>query len=119
MELMQVVEFDALFSFKYSPRAGTRAAQWPDDVAPAAKQSRLERLQVLQREITMKKNRRLAGEIKKVLVEGYSRHVPNQIMGRTRCNRIVNFAGGPDIMGKVVQVRITEGLQNSLRGELC
>ena len=119
MELMQVVEFDALFSFKYSPRAGTRAAQWPDDVAPAAKQRRLESLQVLQREITLKKNRRLAGEIKEVLVEGYSRHVPDQIMGRTRCNRIVNFAGGPDIMGKVVQVRITEGLQNSLRGELC
>ena len=119
IELMQVVEFDALFSFKYSPRTGTRAAQWSDDVAPAAKQSRLERLQALQREITLKKNRRLAGEIKEVLVEGYSRHVPNQIMGRTRCNRIVNFVGGRDIMGKVVQVRITEGLQNSLRGELC
>jgi tRNA-2-methylthio-N6-dimethylallyladenosine synthase len=119
MELIQIVEFDALFSFKYSTRAGTRAAQWLDDVAPAVKQNRLERLQALQREITLKKNRRLAGEIKEVLVEGYSRHVPNQIMGRTRCNRIVNFAGERDIMEKIVQVRITEGLQNSLRGEPC
>jgi tRNA-2-methylthio-N6-dimethylallyladenosine synthase len=119
MELMQVVEFDALFSFKYSPRFGTRAAAWPDDIAPAVKQRRLERLQALQREITLKKNRCLAGEIKEILVEGYSRHLPNQMTGRTRCNRIVNFAGEGDIIGKIVQVRITEGLQNSLRGELC
>jgi tRNA-2-methylthio-N6-dimethylallyladenosine synthase len=117
--LMQVVEFDGLFSFKYSPRPGTRAAQWPDDVSPAVKQGRLEALQGLQREITLKKNEQMAGEIKEVLVEGYSRNTPDQMTGRTRCNRIVNFRGGPDMVGAVVMVHITEGLQNSLRGELC
>jgi tRNA-2-methylthio-N6-dimethylallyladenosine synthase len=119
LELIRTVEFDGLFSFKYSLRTGTRAAEWPDDVPPAVKQRRLEGLQELQREITLKKNKKLAGAVKEVLVEGKSRNVPDQMMGRTRCNRIVNFRGEPDMVGTMVMVHITEGLQNSLRGELC
>jgi tRNA-2-methylthio-N6-dimethylallyladenosine synthase len=119
LELMQAVEFDGLFSFKYSPRQGTRAAQWQDDCPPVVKQRRLERLQELQRGITLKKNKGLEETVREVLVEGRSRNSPNHMTGRTRCNRIVNFPGGPDLVGELVNVKITEGLQNSLRGERC
>jgi len=118
LELMQEVEFDALFSFKYSPRKGTKAAHWEDDVPPEVKQRRLETLQELQREITLRKNKELEGEIKEVLVEGRSKNSPQEVMGRTRCNRIVNFPGGYELVGRLVKVRIREGLPNSLRGEL-
>jgi tRNA-2-methylthio-N6-dimethylallyladenosine synthase len=118
LELMQDVEFDGLFSFKYSPRKGTRAAQWRDDCTPEVKQRRLEILQKIQREITLKKNKRLEGTVKEVLVEGRSRNSPHQLMGRTGCNRIVNFPGGATLVGELVLVKINEGLQNSLRGEL-
>jgi tRNA-2-methylthio-N6-dimethylallyladenosine synthase len=118
LDLMQAVEFDGLFSFKYSPRKGTRAAQWRDDCTPKVKQRRLEILQKLQREITLKKNKRLEGTVKEVLVEGRSRNSPHQLMGRTGCNRIVNFPGGGALVGELVLVKINEGLQNSLRGEL-
>jgi tRNA-2-methylthio-N6-dimethylallyladenosine synthase len=118
LDLMQAVEFDGLFSFKYSPRKGTRAAQWRDDCTPEVKQRRLEILQKLQREITLKKNKRLEGTVKEVLVEGRSRNSPHQLMGRTGCNRIVNFPEGGALVGELVLVKINEGLQNSLRGEL-
>jgi len=117
LELMQAVEFDGLFSFKYSPRQGTRAAQWQDDCPPVVKQRRLEHLQELQRGITLQKNKGLEETVQEVLVEGRSRNSPNHMTGRTRCNRIVNFPGGPDLVGELVNVKITEGLQNSLRGE--
>jgi tRNA-2-methylthio-N6-dimethylallyladenosine synthase len=118
LELMREVEFDGLFSFKYSPRTGTQAAQWRDDCAPVVKQRRLEILQELQRGITLKKNKKLEGAVKEVLVEGSSRHTSDTMMGRTRCNRIVNFLGGSELVGELVMVTITKGLQNSLRGEL-
>ena len=119
LELMQAVEFDGLFSFKYSPRQGTRAAQLRDDVPPEVKKRRLAILQELQREITLKKNKKLEGGVKEVLVEGPSRNSPQRMMGRTRCNRIVNVPGGPELVGELVTVKINEGLQNSLRGQFC
>ena len=119
LELMQAVEFDGLFSFKYSSRQGTRAAAWPDDCPPVVKQRRLERLQELQRGITLRKNKALEGTITEVLVEGRSRNSPDHMTGRTRCNRIVNFPGSPELIGALVNVKITEGLQNSLRGVRC
>ena len=119
LELVREVEFDGLFSFKYSPRQGTRAAQWEDDVPPEVKQRRLAILQELQREITLNKNKKLEGTVKEVLVEGRSRNSPHMMMGRTGCNRIVNFAGGAALVGKLIMVKIGEGLQNSLRGERC
>ncbi len=117
LELIQRVRFDNLFSFKYSPRKGTLASRWRDDVPPQEKQRRLEELQALQREITLEKNKSLEGKLMEVLVEGFGER-PGQLRGRTRCNRVVNFVGPRDLMGKIVWVRITEGLQNSLRGEL-
>lgn len=119
LELMQAVEFEGLFSFKYSPREGTRSAQFEDDVPSEVKQRRLEILQGLQREITLNKNKKLEGKVREVLVEGRSRNSPRTMMGRTRCNRSVNFLGGPEMVGELVKVKINEGLQNSLRGELC
>jgi tRNA-2-methylthio-N6-dimethylallyladenosine synthase len=119
LELVQEVEFDGLFSFKYSPRQGTRSAQLKDDVPPEVKQRRLAILQELQRDITLKKNKRLEGTIKEMLVEGSSRKSPHTMMGRTRCNRIVNIPGGSEMVGAMVMVKIDEGLQNSLRGERC
>jgi tRNA-2-methylthio-N6-dimethylallyladenosine synthase len=119
LELVQAVEFDGLFSFKFSPRQGTRAAQWKDDIPPEVKQQRLAILQELQRKITLKKNKKLEGTVKEVLVEGRSRNSPHKMMGRTACNRIVNFAGGAALVGALVKVKIDEGLQNSLRGERC
>jgi tRNA-2-methylthio-N6-dimethylallyladenosine synthase len=118
LELMKAVEFDGLFSFKYSPRQGTRTAEWKDDVPPEVKQRRLVPLQALQREITLKKNKKLEGTVKEVLVEGCSRNSPHEMRGRTRCNRIVNFPGESGLVGELVLVKINEGLQNSLRGEL-
>jgi len=117
LALMQAVEFDGLFSFKYSPRKGTRAAQWKDDCPPEVKQGRLEMLQELQRGITLRKNKALERAIREVLVEGRSRNSPHKMTGRTRCNRIVNFPGNHELAGELVKVKITEGLQNSLRGE--
>ena len=117
LELMQAVEFDGLFSFKYSPRKGTRAAQWRDDCPPEVKQRRLEVLQELQRGITLRKNKALEEAVKEILVEGQSRNSSRKMTGRTRCNRIVNFTGGPELAGELVNVKISEGLQNSLRGE--
>jgi tRNA-2-methylthio-N6-dimethylallyladenosine synthase len=119
LELMQAVEFDGLFSFKYSPRQGTRAAEWPDDCPPVVKQWRLERLQELQRGITLRKNKAVEGTIREVLVEGRSKNSPDHMTGRTRCNRIVNFLGSQELRGALVNVKITAGLQNSLRGVRC
>jgi tRNA-2-methylthio-N6-dimethylallyladenosine synthase len=113
------VEFDGLFSFKYSPRPGTPAAAWKEDCMPEVKQRRLEILQGLQRGITLKKNKTLEGSIKEILVEGRSRNSPHTMRGRTRCNRIVNVPGGSELVGALVFVKITKGLQNSLRGERC
>lgn len=118
LDLIERVQFDNLFSFKYSPRKGTVALQWPDDVPPWVKQRRLEELQSLQREITLRKNKALEGKLCEVLVEGLGER-EGQLRGRTRCNRVVNFQGSQSLIGELVYVKINEGLQNSLRGELC
>lgn len=116
LDLIRRVRFDNLFSFKYSPRKGTLASSWPDDVPAREKQRRLEVLQGLQRAITLEKNRALEGKVLEVLVEGMGER-PGQLRGRTRCNRVVNFQGPQGLVGQIVWVKITEGLQNSLRGQ--
>jgi tRNA-2-methylthio-N6-dimethylallyladenosine synthase len=118
LDLLRAVEFDGLYSFKYSPRKGTGAARWCDDIPAEVKQKRLEILQELQRGITLRKNKVLESEVLEVLVEGCSRNSPREMMGRTRCNRIVNFPGGYELAGELVKVKIKAGLTNSLRGEL-
>ncbi len=118
LTLIQKVQFDDLYSFKYSPRKGTRAETFDDQVNEEIKQRRLVLLQSLQKEITLRKNQAYVGRMEEVLVEGRSRQSPQDIMGRTRTNKIVNFRGDSELVGKLVQVRITQGLPHSLRGEL-
>jgi tRNA-2-methylthio-N6-dimethylallyladenosine synthase len=118
MDLIERVEFDSLFSFRFSRRKGTRAAELPDQVPLEVKAERLQILQNAQRDITCRKNRAIEGRVEQVLVEGRSQKNPEEIMGRTRSNRIVNFAGPIDLVGQEVPVRIEKGFANSLRGVL-
>jgi tRNA-2-methylthio-N6-dimethylallyladenosine synthase len=118
LDLMQRVWFDDLFSFKYSPRKGTRAAQFQDQVEEKVKQTRLSILQNMQREFTLQKNQALEGHMEEVLVEGRSKQSDQDMTGRTRSNKIVNFKGAADLVRHLVQVRITKAYPHSLRGQI-
>jgi len=117
LELIKEAEFDSSFSFKFSPRPGTPAAQSNELVPEIISNSRLAMLQRMQREITTRKNQKKVGAVEEVLVEGESRNDPSWQSGRNTHNQIVNFPGSIELRGKVVNVRIADGLQNSLRGE--
>jgi tRNA-2-methylthio-N6-dimethylallyladenosine synthase len=118
LDLIRKVRFDDLFSFKYSPRKGTRAAQFTDKVEEKVKQDRLSVLQEIQREITLQKNQEREGRLEEVFVEGRSKQNPRDVTGRTRTNKIVNFEGDLILVGKRVRVRITKAYPHSLRGEM-
>ncbi len=118
LDLMEKVRFDDLYSFKYSPRRGTRAAEFEDRVEEKVKQDRLSILQEIQREITLEKNQVLVGSVEEILVEGQSKQSDRDMTGRTRSNKIVNVEGDLSLVGKLARVRITEGYAHSLRGEL-
>jgi tRNA-2-methylthio-N6-dimethylallyladenosine synthase len=118
LALMKAVQFDDLFSFKYSPRKGTRAAQFEDRVEEKVKQKRLSILQELQSEMTFQKNLALEGRVVEVLVEGRSKQGNPDVTGRTRSNKIVNFRGDVDLTGHLLPVHITKAYQHSLRGEI-
>ena len=118
MTLLEEVEFDGTFSFNYSPRPGTEAATYTDQIPWGISNKRLIRLQELQGEITKRKNVERVGRVEEVLVEGLSRNDPGWISGRTTQNRVVNFPGDRSLTSRMVKVRITEGFQNSLRGKL-
>lgn len=121
MRLVEAVGFDASFSFIYSPRPGTPAADLPDDAPHAVKLARLQALQaVLQKNVDAISASRV-GTVQRILVEGAARRGAGELMGRTFCNRIVNFDGGADgahLIGQMVDVTITAALPHSLRGEL-
>ena len=118
LELIDVVGFDQSFSFIYSPRPGTPAADYPDDVPHAVKRQRLTRLQARIDRMAAEIGRRMVGTVQRVLVERPARHGAGLLAGRTGNNRVVNFPGGPDQIGRFVDVRITEALSHSLRGEI-
>ncbi|KAA6184079.1 tRNA (N6-isopentenyl adenosine(37)-C2)-methylthiotransferase MiaB [Thiohalocapsa marina] len=118
LRLVEEVGFDQSFSFIYSARPGTPAADYVDDVPHAVKQRRLERLQQRISHQAQLISRRMVGEVHRVLVEGPSRKDPAQLSGRTENNRVVNFTGPATLIGGLVELRITEALPNSLRGEL-
>ena len=117
MDLVRRVEFDAAFTFIYSPRKGTRAAQMPGEVPFAAKKGRISELIAVQNEITHKKNRDLTGRVFEVLVEGPSERDPSVMAGRTRQNKMVHFRSG-SAQGSLVSVRITSTGTWTLRGEV-
>jgi len=115
MELVKTVRFDNIFSFKFSPRQGTRAASLEDSVPEPVKAERLERLQRQQRAIVLRSHRAMVGQVFEVLTEGRSRD-GGLWMGRTRTNKVVNFHCDRDVAGQSVRVRISRGCQNSLQG---
>jgi tRNA-2-methylthio-N6-dimethylallyladenosine synthase len=118
MDLIEAVGFDHSFSFVYSPRPGTPAAGLPDDVPLAVKKQRLALLQARINDMASAISQAMVGTVQRILVEGPSKKDPAQLRGRTDNNRVVNFSGQPRLVGEFVDVRITEALPNSLRGEL-
>jgi len=118
MNLIGEIGFDHSFSFIYSRRPGTPAADLPDDVPMATKQQRLARLQHVINDNAQRISRSMVGTVQRVLVDRPSRRDPNEISGRTENNRVVNFAGPLGLIGQFVDLRITAAHPNSLRGEL-
>jgi len=118
LDLMERVRFDDLYSFKYSPRKGTRASQFEDRIEECVKQDRLSILQRFQKEMSFQKNQALGGSVEEVLVEGRSKQSDQDMSGRTRSNKIVNFEGISDLVGKLLHVRINKAYAHSLRGEI-
>jgi tRNA-2-methylthio-N6-dimethylallyladenosine synthase len=116
LRLIEEVGFDHSYSFIYSRRPGTPAADLPDDVPLAVKQARLERLQQLINSQAQRISRQMVGTLQRVLVDRPARKDPNQLAGRTENNRVVNFDGAASLIGRFVEVEITEALPNSLRG---
>ena len=118
MALVESIGFDHSFSFIYSPRPGTPAASLPDDVPLEIKKQRLSRLQARIAEMSKAISQSMIGTVQRVLVEKPSRKRPEQLSGRTENNRVVNFDASHEVLGQFVNVRITEALPNSLRGEI-
>jgi tRNA-2-methylthio-N6-dimethylallyladenosine synthase len=119
LELLEQLEYDEVFSFMYSARPQTVSAKiYHDDVPEDVKKERLTRVQKLQREISLKKNRQRIGDLEEILVDGPSKLKNNQIMGRTRNNRIVNVTGPETLIDRLVPVKITSATANSLIGEV-
>ncbi|MEN8166120.1 MAG: tRNA (N6-isopentenyl adenosine(37)-C2)-methylthiotransferase MiaB [Pseudomonadota bacterium] len=118
LRLIEAVGFDHSYSFIYSRRPGTPAADLPDDVPLEVKQQRLERLQQLINNQAQRISRQMVGSLQRVLVDRPARKDPNQLAGRTENNRVVNFDGPAELIGQFVDLRITEALPNSLRGEM-
>ena len=118
MKLIEEVKFDMSFSFIFSPRPGTPAADMPDDTPMEVKKQRLYHLQQVINNQAMQYNREMFGSVQRILVEGPSRQDVMELRGRTENNRVVNFAGDARLIGQFVDVEITEVLPHSLRGTL-
>ena len=119
MDLIDEIGFDASFSFIYSARPGTPAAELPDPVPLDVKRSRLARLQARITALAHGVSRAMVGGTARVLVEGPSKKNPEELRGRTENNRVVNFPGPPELAGTFAEVAIVEALPNSLRGVLA
>jgi tRNA-2-methylthio-N6-dimethylallyladenosine synthase len=117
MDLIEEIQFDNIFSFAYSPRKFTRAASLPDAVPKGLAQERLLHFQKVQKSITIAKNRQMEGNRVEVLVEDISKNSDEELMGRTRANKIVNFKGTRNMINNLVEVDIVKGYANSLKGE--
>lgn len=118
MKLIDDVGFDNSFSFIFSPRPGTPAANLADDTPAELKLRRLQTLQSVIDANTKKYSNAMIGTVQRILVDGPSVKDPDELQGRTENNRVVNFAGGKELIGTLVNTRITESYNYSLRGEL-
>jgi tRNA-2-methylthio-N6-dimethylallyladenosine synthase len=118
LEMVERVQYDNVFAFRYSRRPGTPAAEMSDQTAEDAKARRNARLLEVVGRVTAARSARLAGQRLEVLVDGTSKRNPGELSGRTRCNRVVNFDGGGATVGDVVTVRVTDVMPHSLRATL-
>jgi len=117
LDLVRSIRWDSAFTFMYSTREGTPAAKWPDDVPLAIKKERLQRLIELQESISTEINEALVGSRQEVLVEGPSRRSDQMLMGRTRGDKVVIFAGPNDSIGRTIKLTITRASAHTLFGE--
>jgi tRNA-2-methylthio-N6-dimethylallyladenosine synthase len=118
MRLIDEVDFDGGFSFLYSPRPGTPAADFPDQVARPTAKARLEQLQRAIEGGYQAASERMVGNVERVLVTGHAIRNADDLAARTENNRVVNFAGAASLIGRYAEVRITAAQPHSLRGEL-
>ncbi|MCV2349867.1 tRNA (N6-isopentenyl adenosine(37)-C2)-methylthiotransferase MiaB [Paucibacter sp. Y2R2-4] len=118
MKLVEDIGFDASFSFIFSPRPGTPAAALEDTTPYEVKVRRLQELQAVIEANTLAISQTMVGQTHKILVTGNARKDPSELMGRTECNRIVNFKGNARLMNQLVDVRITQAFAHSLRAEV-
>ncbi|MBF8999797.1 MULTISPECIES: tRNA (N6-isopentenyl adenosine(37)-C2)-methylthiotransferase MiaB [Vibrio] len=118
MKLIRDVDFDMSFSFIFSPRPGTPAADYPCDLTEQVKKERLYELQQQINSQAMRYSRQMLGTEQRILVEGPSKKNLMELRGRTENNRVVNFEGSADLIGQFVDVNIVDVFPNSLRGEL-
>ncbi len=117
MKLIDDIGFDNSFSFIFSPRPGTPAANLADETPHEVKLSRLQQLQKVINDNILAISRSRVGTVQRILVEGASKRDASELMGRTECNRVVNFTGHPRLVGQLMDVRITETRTFTLRGE--
>jgi len=118
MDLIGRIGFDQSFSFIYSERPGTPAAELPDRIIDSIKQERLAILQDSINDSAFAISTSMIGSVQQVLIDGYSRKNPKDLSGRTANNRVINFNGASDLIGNFVNVLVSEALPNSLRGTL-
>ena len=119
VKLVEYCEFDSAYIFKYSPRDGTPAAQMPDTVAPDEKTNRFIRLENRQKYNQSKSLQSFVNRTVEVLGEKMSNRSTDNFFGHTSCHKVVNFVGSEDVLGKIVNVRITESKSNTLFGIVC
>lgn len=118
MKLIADVRFDNSFSFIFSPRPGTPAANLPDDTPHEVKLRRLQELQAVINHNIKEISEERVGTVQRLLVEGVSKRDGSELMGRTECNRVVNFPGNARLIGQLIDVKITEAKAYTLRGEV-
>ena len=118
MKLIDDIGFDNSFSFIFSPRPGTPAANLHDDTPHDVKLRRLQHLQGVINDNIKRISESRLGTVQRILVEGASKRDATELMGRTECNRVVNFVGQPRLVGQLVDVRVTETRSYTLRGEV-
>jgi tRNA-2-methylthio-N6-dimethylallyladenosine synthase len=118
MKLIEDVQFDMSFSFLYSPRPGTPAAEMADEVSYETKMARLKRLKTRIDELENAYSEKMVGTVQRVVVEGISKKDERELAGRTDNNRVVNFVGESGLVGRFVEVSISAVSMHTLRGEL-
>lgn len=118
IDILKEVEFDNIFSFRYSPRPGTAASNFENQLSEKVKLMRLQELQHLQKRISERKNKALLGKVKRVLIEGVSKKDSSELTGRTSCNKVINFKGDVEAIGNIVPVMIERAFTNSFHGSI-